>query len=484
MAFVELTGLAPDLDPVTPGILVDAVNIVPGVRGIKAAPTIQSQGIAALADVCLGGALVRLLDNTTRLIAGIDTALYELNGTSWTDVTRTVGGAYTAGSENRWRFAQFRNVTLAAIKSDTIQFSSSGAFANTATAPKAAIIETVGSFVFAFDTNEATYGDSQDRWWCAALDTYDNWTPAIATQSATNRLTSVPGPITAGKRLGQYMVVYKLRGIYLGTYVGGDIIWSFPEVSSDVGAVSQEAVVNVETRHYFMGADDFYSYDGANVVSIGQDIREWWVGRVNKTYRHLSAALHDRGNGLIYWFYPTSTSALDSAVVYNYRSGRWGTVTLTVEALLQYVEAGVTYDGLGALYSTYDDLPTDIAYDSQTWVAGSPTLAAIDSAHTLGTLNGNPGSWSFTTGDYGGEGSDTLVSRVQARYITRPTGVLYQHGYREAIDQSITLLDSVAELNLRHDVLWTAKWHRGTLSGSGAMEITGVDFVAGTAGRT
>lgn len=486
MPLQRLSGFTPDIDPATPGAITACTNIIPSINGIKSSPSLSDKGISALAATCAGAALLRRVDNTSRLFAGTASNLYELNGTSWTDVTRTVGGAYGGSAEDRWRFAQFGNVSIAAIKSATLQSSSSGAFADISGAPKAAIVETVGSFVMLCNTNEGTFGDSPDRWWCSALGSATDWTPAIATQCATGRLTSAPGPITAGKRLGQYMVVYKRRGIYLGSYVGPDIsgaIWSYQEVSADTGAVSHDAVVNLETRHVFMGEDDFYVFDGANITSIGSDIREWWRDRVNKTYIGLSQSLHDRDNGLIYFWYPTSGITLDEAVVYNYRNGKWGACTLTIEASVQYVETGITYDSLGTSYSTYDDLPTTISYDSQLWVSGAPVPAAFDGTHELQSLNGVSGSWSFTTGDYGDEERDTIVIRVEPRYITRPSGGLYVHSYRDTSSESLTSLDAIAESNNRHDVLWTARWHRGTLSGSGDMEISGINYTAAASGR-
>ena len=38
-----------------------------------------------------------------------------------------------------------------------------------------------------------TYGDQPDRWWCCAIGNTSDWTPAVATQCATARLTDAPG---------------------------------------------------------------------------------------------------------------------------------------------------------------------------------------------------------------------------------------------------------------------------------------------------
>src|SRR5690606_22888087 len=118
-------------------------------------------------------------------------------------------------------------------------------------------------FVFLLGTNDGTYGDQPDRWWCSALEDYTAWTPSIATQSATNRLYDTPGPITAGRRLGDYLAVFKKRAIYLGQYVGPDQIWRWPLITDRVGAISQEASVSLEEFVLFMGDDGFWVFDGA-----------------------------------------------------------------------------------------------------------------------------------------------------------------------------------------------------------------------------
>src|SRR5690606_30755773 len=217
-----------------------------------------------------GAAAVRKLDDTTRLIAGTAEGLYESGTGAWTDRTNA-GGAYSLSDGHRWRFAQFGDVTLAAAKSEILQFSSSGAFADAASdAPKGAIVETVNNFVFLFDVNDqGEIYDSADRphgWWCAGIGGYTVWTPSIANQSYTGDLTSTPGKIRAGRRFGRSIVAYKERSMYLGTYAGQQG-WDFDLLPGEAGALSQEVVIDVGTsenpKHIFMGADDFYVFDGS-----------------------------------------------------------------------------------------------------------------------------------------------------------------------------------------------------------------------------
>src|SRR6185295_19746116 len=163
---IPLKGYAPDADPDVIGILTNCNQVVPTIRGFKSAPSPLSIGQSVLNGTCQGAAVIEKLDRTTRFFAATPTKVFEANSTNWTDVS---GTAYSPASDVRYRFAQFGDVSLVATKANRIHASSaSGTFVGLS-APAAAIIETVNNFVFAFDTNEAIYGDSLNRWFCSAL---------------------------------------------------------------------------------------------------------------------------------------------------------------------------------------------------------------------------------------------------------------------------------------------------------------------------
>lgn len=475
---VAIQGYSPDVDPTTPGILADCIAVVPSMKGMKGAPTAVTTALPALASACAGSAVIRKLDNTTRLFAGSLTKLYESASTSWTDRTRAVGGDYALASDGRWRYSQFGDVSLAATKTDTLQASSSGAFANVTGAPKASIVETVNQFVFLFDTNEATYGDSPNRWWCSELGNHTGWTPSITTQSATGLLTSAPGKIRAGKRFGDSIVAYKDRAMYLGTYIGAPTVWSFIQIPGEFGTPSNETVVNVGTpenpRHIFMGFEDFYTYDGSSPKPIGSpSIKETVFRELNRPCASISMALHDLVNSRVYFFYPLSgTINPDRCVVYNYRTGKWGRDDRTVEAVTEHITSGATYDGLGALYSTYDDLP-NVSYDASFASGGFPTPAIFNTSHVIQTLNGSSAQCSMTTGDFGDDSQFSTLQRFRPRFITFPATGTMTNYFRNNEGGPLQLGNVIPWSDGRFDILKSARWHRGVLQFTGDVEIAG-----------
>lgn len=477
-----ITGYAPDLPGNTPGILTNCSALIPSLMGMKSAPAPQNTALPALAAACRGAGVGRKIDNSTRLFAGTATKLYEGGSTSWTDRTRASGGDYNLGADNRWRFAQRGDTSFAAAKSDILQSSSSGAFANNAAnAPKAAVVEIVNGFIFLFDVNDqgAIY-DSADRpngWWAAR--TSGTWTPSVANEAYTGELTSTPGKIRAGRRFGHSVVAYKDQSMYLGVYAGQGG-WDFTLIPGEAGALSQEVVVDVGTTenpsHVFMGFSDFYLYDGSRPISIGTPLSKTVFNEINRNFSYGCMALHDRTEKNVYFFYPVGSSINpDKCVVFNYKAGRWGRDDRSVEAVVEYINAGLTYADLGTYYTTYDDFPNQ-GYDQAFSSAGIIRPAIFNTSHVIQTLDGAAQNSSMTTGDYGADESVSLLSRVQPLFLTRPTSATMTNYYRDNLGDSLTtdqqvVMDAKGRFDVKNGGR-SANWHRALFEFSGATEVT------------
>jgi hypothetical protein len=470
---VELLGYAPDADQTIIGVLTNCSGVVPSLKGMKGAPSPADTPLASLAATCMGAALLTKLDGTTRFIAGSPTKLYEAGNSTWTDVSRAA--TYTTAVTGRWRFAQQENVSFAANGSDTIQASvSTGAFSCVAGAPIANIIETVGKFVFALNTSTASH---QIRW--SALGDYTDWTASVSTQSGANTLEDTSGEITAGRRFGSTIVVFKKTSMYLGVNSGPPNIWVFDLIPGSAGAMSQEVVVSIgapdNPKLIFMGEDDFYIYDGSRPVPIGTNrIKTAVFAALLQSRYYACNALHDKKNSRVYFYYPVADSAIpDHCVVYNYRTDKWGVDDRSVEATAEYVASGVTYDGMGALYSTYADFP-NLSYDSAFSGSTQTNPAIFDTSHQVKTMTGPAGSTSFTTGDMGDDNRVTTVTRVRPRFLTKPTTARMTNYYRMNTGDSLDT-DTTTDLSSggSFDVVRDARWHRIQMNFTGDWEMAG-----------
>jgi hypothetical protein len=488
MAFVPLSGWVPDADHTAPGVILDCANLIPTVRGMQAAPSATSPGVDALAAAALGAGLVVNLAGSSTSYAGTTAKLYKAGSTSWTDVTRSSGGDYSASTDTRWRFAQFGDTTIAVQKADRPQFATSSNFADivlggTKYAPKSALVETVAGFVMLANCNDTgaglgtSYGDQANRWWCSGFNDYADWTPSATTQCTTGLLVASPGAITGLKRLGGNIVAYKSTSAYLGVYVEGGAVWQWNLIPGEAGCESNEAIADIGDAHAFIGKSDIYLFDGSRPVSIGDGIREWFFNRLNSAYAYKILSLHDKRNANVWWFYPSgSSTSCNAGIVWNYRSKKWGRCDLSVEAVVQFSQGGLAYSGLSGY--TYATLPA-ITYDSPFWGNGGGSIMSyFDTSHTLQSLTGTATTSSLITSDFGGDQPFTTVRRVRPRYLTAPASASLVPSYRNETGQSLESLSSTAQTAGKFDYLQSARWHRFSLDFVGPMELTGLDVDA------
>lgn len=585
MSMIPFVGFAPDLDPVTPGVITSCSQMIPTLKGVAGAPAALDAGNDALAASCRGAAAVTRLDNVRRIFAGTQTNLYELSGTAWSDVTRvtqlatpgiatgtgsatggtlaaatyyvkivavdgsgnttpagpesvgvtttgttssiaytwtavsgaasyriyygTAAGAengyytsatnsftltatsgtagvpptvgdinYTGSTENLWRFAQFGNVSLAANQTERIQFSSSGAFADITQAPKARMIETASGFVLAFAINDAAVGgDRPDAWWCSNIYDYATWTPAVSNQAAFGYLLDTPGEIRAAKRLGQDVVAYKERSMYLGRYVGPPVVWSWTLAASDVGAIAQESVVDTGTTHLFISADDFMVFDGSPPRSMQAPVREWFFKNSDPVYRYRTKGYFDKANGRVWWFYASNSSAgaLTDAIVYNIKSNRWGYGQYSIETVMEYIAADTTWDSWPPGPATDYENIADLPFDSQAWDTGTRQLAVFGTDHKIKTLNGPCGTSSIITGDFGDDTAYSTITEVKPRFLTRPASASMTN-YAKAYEGDVkTQCDTNSINGNKFDPLASGRFHSLKFDMIGDYEMVGFD---------
>lgn len=471
-------GFAPDLPPETPGVFSACTNVLPSVGKFVGAPAATDTGLGAISATATGFAVTRKSDNTARVFCGNAAKLYEQSGGAWSEKSKV--GGYTNGPDDRWRFAQFGDVTLATAKSTTLQAITTASFADASgTAPKAAIVETINNQVFLANIDGMGFGNDPLRWACSALGSYTDYTPAVSTQCVSGQLLDSPGGITAGRRLGDIMVLYKNRAMYIGQYVGVPTVWDIRRIPGEIGTHCQEAVINTGTAHYFVGPDDFYVFDGTRPVPLDSPVRQWFFTNLDQAFSYKIWGTFDRINQRAYWWFPdlASNGALNKCIVLNVKTGQWGRLDLTIECVADYVSSGITYDQLGTLYATYNDLPTTISYDSPFWNSGSSVIAVFKPDHKAYQLTGNSTESRITTGHYGDNTAFSSVSRIRPRFLKAPTSATLDYAYSNTDSESFTTQANVTMVNGNFDFLWSARWHRVEFVFHGPVAISGADYV-------
>ena len=441
---IKISGFAPDLDPTTPGILQSVTNALPTTRGMIGAPT-PVNTIWILDGTSRGCATIETLAAGTKTYLGQGNSLFELTSGGLS----LVGNGYATGT-GRIVFTSFGNAVLVCNGSDGVGLAAStgGYFSPISGAPKARIVESVGLFVLAFGT---TYSGttSPDGWHSCALGNYLSWTPSASTQSANGRLLDSAGEITAARRINDGIIAYKKRSMYYGQYVGGDVIWQWSQVATNIGCVGQDAVVNAGGVHYFVGADDIYMFDGSYPRSIGGNIKRWFFADADPARLKNVIAVHDRNDDHVWFWYSSKIAAsgwLDTAIIYNMLTGAWGRVS-------------------------------QVAQDVMTHQSGTDTLSIVGTWGNYGrvqSLTGATGTASMQTWAMGDDDQYSRLSKVRLRYLTSPTSATVEHAHKSAL--GVAWIGGATDVMADHKANFTqsARWHKLKIDTVGDFEISGL----------
>ena len=492
--FVPLLGFAPDADPTQQGVMTDCDLIIPTLRGFKAIPGDADAGLATAPSAISSAFSYKLGDGTNQVIAGTEgsasaatSRLYNVSPSGWTDLTSSAaGGDYTATARARWTFASYGDTIYAAQKGTQILKSTGGEFTAVAGAPKALCILSVLDFVMAFNTDDggAVYGNDANRWWCSAAGDPDSWTADIATQATTGLLTDTPGGITAAARVGSNVVAFKERNAYLGTYQGAPAVWGWQLIpGSGLGAYSPYSVVSVQGIGVMtIGTDNIYVFDGARATPIGTNrVSQFLFADLDFQNAAKIVGYHSQADSLVYWYYPSRqvpTGELTRYLAYNYRSDRWGFGRKSTNFAFNYLTPEVTFDTLGDITTTYDNLPTS-SYDEGFPSTGTFLPANIGSDGIITILDGESGTSYYTTGNLGSDGAITVLSRVRPRFTTVPTTSEQQHSYADQLGATEVVSQAASGIsNGAFDHVFAARWHKLKHTFTGNMEVMGIDIEA------
>ncbi len=326
---LNFTDYAPDLDPLTPDIVLDCNGVYPVEKGFRTLPGLRRLG--ALPATCVG-AFSGLLIGDPVTVAGTAEDLYVLRNGVFVPQGLGVSGV------SRWSFAQYGKYLIAA-NGVTPPFYYSVGMGNfqplTGNPPVASLVSTSDYAVFLALPNSQTV--------ISNLAPTASWQPNIATEVFEFDLGQIAGDITAIHRSRSLFAVYRRNALQCGTIVGGQVGWDWTmpgTISLTVGAAGQGCVVNIGDFHYIFGPDDFYTFDGFNLVNIPNHLKEWVFRDLNQAFAANIAGRYDVERDLVFWHYPSQTTAfgqaggLDSYVCLYRRTGKWAFGRLSIETPL------------------------------------------------------------------------------------------------------------------------------------------------------
>lgn len=380
----------PDLAPHEHDGLIVANNVIPIANGYAPLKSFVAATAGSIPGACLGAASFKSSSRSPFTIAGTAGNLYLYKTTGWA----SVGAGFNASSEFMWRFEQFGDRIIASNGIDPVQSipmtGTPVAAALAGSPPTMQLLTTVRDFVVGGVIN----GDAATIAW-SGINNSTVWTFGAA-QSDYNTFP-VGGAVT-GITGGEYGLVFQETRITRMTYVGGNLIFQFDEISSNVGCSARRSVCRYGSQVFFLSSRGFMMCDGANVTPIGNE-------KIDRTFLALAdmkqvgamSAAVDPVNKLAIWTVPVTTGAPQTWFIYNFILDKWSTATQSAQFLVSGLTPGYSLEDLDAFSASLDTLTPSLG--SNYWQGGAPTLYVIDGSNALGTLTGANSAATFTMPD-------------------------------------------------------------------------------------
>lgn len=383
-----------------PGLLT-ATNALPGINSYRPVQSLQSTS-TALAGRPRGAIAVKDSNNVLQAYAGDAAALYRLVGSTWTDATRLVGGAYTTGETEVWEFVRWAGKVLAVNWNDDPQQITIGDanFTELTTAFRARHVGVVRDFVVVGNTFDASDGNRIDRIRWSAINDETDWTVSPVTLSDFRDLR-VGGPVQKIVG-GEFGVIVSESAVHRMSFTGTQTVFQLDEVLSDIGAIAPGTVSRIADTVYFWSERGFVALRaGTQVRLIGANkVDEFARADLDTNNLHRISANAARRSGLVMWAYPgagNSGGLPNKILVYDTKTDQWSLIEEDVELLWNVGSVGLTLEELNAISPTLEGLPASL--DSERWKGGSIQLAAFLPDFTHGFFSGSPMAATFDTGD-------------------------------------------------------------------------------------
>jgi len=196
--------------------------------------------------------------------------------------------------------------------------------------------------------------------WCDT-DAPEVWSGGTSGSALASNDTSVIQNIV---KLNEFIAVYKKESLWLARKVETSDIFLLDPIKTGIGLGAQRAVADAEGRHYFMGQNDFYVWNGIREESIGRAVRDNVFERINRGKIDRCFAVHVQHENEIWFFIIISGYDYPNEVwKYNYRLNFWYFDTC------DSLTAGITWERVNSESWDDDPGPWDSAPD--VWDSGT-----------------------------------------------------------------------------------------------------------------
>lgn len=151
-----------------------------------------------------------------------------------------------------------------------------------------------------------------------------------------NVLNESTGYIVDGRELAGSFLIYGSKEVFRMDYVGEPFVFSFTKLFGDVRVMTQNCVVEVNSKHFVFCDNDIIVTDGVSKESIcANKIRDRVFSNILQDGRSRCRVIHNPINSEVIFAYPSAVGSWSSgdlgcneAAVYNYDNETWSFIDL------------------------------------------------------------------------------------------------------------------------------------------------------------
>ena len=264
------------------------------------------------------------------------TKIFGYDGTTHTEVTRSSGGAYTAGATENWNYTVLGGIPILNSGSDVPQYWPTIALAtpmanltNWPSTLRAKVVRSFGPFLIAGNITDSSVQYPHLIQWSHPADpgaVPASWDYTDPTNDAGRKDLSDTnaGVLLDMQPLASAMYLYKENSVWRMTYVGGRFIWDFGQSawlpSTGLLAARCVAITGDGQRHVLATQDDIIWHNGNTVKSVLSGRQRRRLFNEIDTENFHTSFMFDNPIYREMWFcYPSSgMSYPDKALILNY----------------------------------------------------------------------------------------------------------------------------------------------------------------------
>tara|TARA_Y100000361_G_scaffold11143_1_gene8933 strand:- start:996 stop:2855 length:1860 start_codon:yes stop_codon:yes gene_type:complete len=158
----------------------------------------------------------------------------------------------------------------------------------------------------------------------SSQENFQAWDPSSTNTAGSFRIQD-GSKIVAAKRSRGSILVWTDTALHSLNNIGPPFIFGLNQIGANCGAISANAVADVNGITYWMSQTAFYSFDGA-IKKLDCTVQDFVFDDINSTAQgQVSIAVNTDFNEVTWFYASESSNFLDRSVTYNYLENVWYT---------------------------------------------------------------------------------------------------------------------------------------------------------------